>query len=344
MYQYPLYSHSQHPSIQPNGLGARTLYLLVLLTLTHSVFAQHPRKTNTTYYDSLVNSQLHTSKAQPLAVDSALLKGDELIDLYYDESKPLPSSMWYGNNFSGSRVRQKCLPMDSLPDEINIVLVRKDNEFCFPVKNVRTSPYGWRWNRPHRGVDIALNTGDPVRCCFPGVVRIARPMGGYGNLVVVRHYNGLETVYGHLSKIKVKSKQVVKAGEVLGLGGSTGHSTGPHLHFEVRFQYETFDPEWILDFSNYTLRTHRLHLDKTYFGITAPRGRNPELAYKADKSFVKETPLKVRKQRKEVYCTTQRGDTYELLALRYSTTIDDIKQLNPDAPLKLKSGVKLRVR
>ena len=113
-------------------------------------------------------------------------------------------------------------------------------------------------------------------------------MGGYGNCVVVRHPNGLETLYGHLSKINVKHGQQVTAGEVIGLGGSTGNSTGPHLHFECRFLYQPFDPEWILDFSNYTLRTRRLHLDKSYFGIHKP-SKGEELEYKADESKIRES-------------------------------------------------------
>lgn len=303
--------------------------LLILTLLPLALAAQKPQRMS--YFDSLV--------ARQMPVDSAVMAGDEAIDLFYDMNRPLPGALWYGQHFSTSRVRAKELPLDSLPDEINLRLVRDDKEFCFPVKNVRTSPYGWRWNRPHRGVDIALKTGDPVHCAFPGVVRIATSMGGYGNVVVVRHHNGLETVYGHLSKIKVKPRQVVKAGQVIGLGGSTGHSTGPHLHFEVRFQYQAFDPEWILDFATYSLRTHRLHLDKTYFGIAAPRGKHPDLDYKADKSFVKET-----RRPDGAWYTTQEEDSWSLVARKKSTTVERLKELNPDAPKKLKAGIRLKVR
>ena len=177
--------------------------------------------------------------------------------------------------------------VDMLPDEINLRLPSDSGAFCFPVKNTKTSNYGWRWNRGHHGVDIALRTGDPVHAAFDGTVRIAARMGGYGNCVVLRHPNGLETLYGHLSKINVRHGQPVKAGDVIGHGGSTGNSTGPHLHFECRFLYQTFDPEWLLDFEHYGLRTHRLHLDKTYFGIRQPR-RGEILDYKADKSIIRE--------------------------------------------------------
>lgn len=320
----------------------RLIAVTLTLFATFLLYAQTPKK-RMTYYDSLAYSQMGISTGQPIKVDTAVMHGDEAIDKFYNDNKPLPSSMWYGNNFPSNRVRVKVMPLDSLPDEINIRLIKSEDEFCFPVKKVRSSPYGWRWNRPHRGVDIALNVGDPIHCVFPGVVRIAQPMGAYGNLVVVRHYNGLETVYGHMSKIKVKPRQIVSAGTVLGLGGSTGHSTGPHLHFEVRFQYEAFDPEWILDFSNYSLRTRRLHLDKTYFGITMPRGKHPDLYYKADKSFVKERPHN-SSGKKVVTYTTQYGDTYEVVARRYKTTPEEIHRMNPTAPKKLKPGVKLQMK
>ena len=260
----------------------------------------------------------------------------------YNSTLPPPSALWYGRNLSGSHVRLVDLSMDSLPDEISIRLLKDNEKFCFPVKNIITSPYGWRWNRPHRGVDIRLRMGEPVHAAFNGVVRIARPMGAYGNLVVIRHYNGLETVYGHLSRINVKPLQVVAAGQVVGLGGSTGRSTGPHLHFEVRFQYEPFDPEWILDFSNYTLRTRKLYLDKTYFGIRKPN-KHEDLVYKADKSIVPEEADRKARSNKPVYATMRKGETLEEMAKRNYTTVEKLRALNPDIS-KFKSGTRLRVR
>lgn len=263
---------------------------------------------------------------------------------YYSDNdrEPLLWRLFYHDGLDGSRVRLKDMVFDSLPDEVNIKLLKDTSDFCFPMKNIITSPYGWRakWDRPHRGVDILLRTGDPVRACFPGVVRIARQLGGYGYCVVIRHENGLETLYGHMSKILVKPRQYVKAGDIVGLGGSTGHSTGPHLHFEVRFQYEPFDPEWLLDFKTYKLRTRRLHLDKTYFGISRPKGNKAPI-FKADKSIIKETV--VPREQREVYHTVKNGDTFERLALTYSTTEERIKQFNPKIK-KLKPGQRIRVR
>lgn len=130
--------------------------------------------------------------------------------------------------------------------------------FVAPVPGKVTSPYGWRarFGRMHRGVDLSLRVGDTVRSAFSGKVRLTKFEGkGYGYYVVVRHDNGMETVYGHLSKFLVKPNQRVRAGEPIALGGNTGRSTGPHLHFETRYMGMAVNPEGIIDFDNST--THR---------------------------------------------------------------------------------------
>lgn len=127
-------------------------------------------------------------------------------------------------------------------------------EFVAPLKNCRiSSAYGWRprFGRMHRGVDLTLNVGDSVMSAFDGVVRLVKyEARGYGHYVVVRHNNGMETVYGHLSRTLVKPNQRVKAGQLLALGGNTGRSTGPHLHFETRYMGLAINPEAIIDFEH----------------------------------------------------------------------------------------------
>lgn len=339
----------------PVGRLRRKLLALVLLIACFS--SLHLSAQVDSYYDSLINAQLHprqgSSTSQPTRFNDNVPYTKQKSQLR-PIPKPVPpttsavetnahtpvGALWYGNYFSSIRVKERVLTLDSLPDEINIRLVKQDSDFCFPVKNIITSPYGWRWERAHRGVDIRLNVGTPVHCIFAGVVRIACPMGAYGNLVVVRHYNGLETAYAHLSKIQVNPHQIVQAGDVVGLGGSTGRSTGPHLHFEVRFMYESFDPEWILDFSNYTLRTKRLHLDKSYFGVTKPK-RGESITYKADKSYVKEETQPISKGKR--YYTAKSEDDLQLIAIKCHTTVAKLKELNPDIK-KITPGIKLRVK
>jgi murein DD-endopeptidase MepM/ murein hydrolase activator NlpD len=116
---------------------------------------------------------------------------------------------------------------------------------------VVTSNFGSRWGRQHKGLDIKVYIGDTIRAAFSGKVRIVRyEGGGYGNYVVIRHPNGLETIYGHLSKQLVKENENVRAGEPIGLGGNTGRSTGSHLHFETRLCGVALNPALLFDFLN----------------------------------------------------------------------------------------------
>lgn len=122
--------------------------------------------------------------------------------------------------------------------------------FHMPTPSTRiTSPFGPRWRRMHNGLDLKVNIGDTIVAAFDGKVRIVRyERRGYGKYVVIRHDNGLETIYGHLSKQLVEENQLVKAGEVIGLGGNTGRSTGSHLHFETRFLGIAINPVLMFDF------------------------------------------------------------------------------------------------
>lgn len=298
----------------------RRLTILIAFILTTFSFQSSPLHAQMSYYDSIIAARIEAAAKKPEKKVEASVKPikepkaakpvkkmKEPAATIKPVEPPTQSAsldpsivpLWY-EGFPQSRVNPLGRTrVDQMPDEINIHLIKDSTEFCFPVRNSKTSPYGWRWKRGHHGVDIRLQTGDPVRAAFSGMVRVASRMGGYGNCVVVRHPNGLETLYGHLSKINVKHGQQVNAGDVIGLGGSTGNSTGPHLHFECRFMYQTFDPEWILDFDNYSLRTKKLHLDKSYFGIYQPK-KGVNLEYKADNSIIKE-PKKKHKTKPREY-------------------------------------------
>ncbi|MEO5644331.1 MAG: peptidoglycan DD-metalloendopeptidase family protein [Bacteroidia bacterium] len=138
-------------------------------------------------------------------------------------------------------------------------------QYVHPFNGSTTSSFGFRSYRYHFGVDINLETGDTVRCAFDGMVRIAQKSKTYGYVVVIRHNNGLETYYAHLSKLLVHPGDDIEAGMTLGLGGNTGHSFGSHLHFEVRFRGIAIDPNYLIDFKNQTLRTDTYNLTKSDF-------------------------------------------------------------------------------
>ena len=133
-----------------------------------------------------------------------------------------------------------------LPDKFRVDL----RDFCMPTPSrVVTSNFGSRWGRQHKGLDIKVYIGDTIRAAFSGKVRIVKyEAKGYGKYIVIRHHNGLETIYGHLSKQLVRENQEVRAGDVIGLGGNTGRSTGSHLHFETRLCGVALNPALMFDF------------------------------------------------------------------------------------------------
>ena len=135
-----------------------------------------------------------------------------------------------------------------IPDSFRIDM----SGFCMPTTNTKiTSKFGPRRRRMHNGIDVKVYIGDTIRAAFGGKVRVVKNQGrrvGYGQYIIIRHENGLETVYAHLSKQLVKEDQYVDAGEVIGLGGNTGRSTGSHLHFETRFLGQAINPALLFDF------------------------------------------------------------------------------------------------
>jgi murein DD-endopeptidase MepM/ murein hydrolase activator NlpD len=174
-----------------------------------------------------------------------------------------------------------------IPDTLELPLLKNDEKFFFNWKGNLFSGYGPRGSIVHRGLDIDLKMGDTIVSSFDGVVRYARfNEGGYGNCVIVRHLNGLETLYGHMSNIIVKENQFVKAGNVLGLCGSTGKSDGPHLHFETRYKDFSFDPYLIIDRNTQKLIDTIAKIDKKKIDEFkySSNGKNPALKEKEIKS------------------------------------------------------------
>ncbi len=154
-----------------------------------------------------------------------------------------------------------------LNQSIPLILLYSDCEFTKPIEGKINSKFGWRGGRVHAGIDFQLSLGDTVYNAFDGVVRVSKFHGGYGNCVIVRHHNGLETLYGHFSKRLVKTGDLVNAGQVLGLGGSTGRSTGPHLHFETRYLGRPINPSYLIDFEADTLVSNFIVLSKESFNV-----------------------------------------------------------------------------
>ena len=159
-------------------------------------------------------------------------------------------------------------PVENLKD--TLLLVISDNVNCgfeFPHPGKVNSTFGWRRGRVHSGIDLQLQWGDTVMAAFDGVVRVSKYNKGYGNYIIIRHYNGLETLYAHLKRRYVAHGDTVNAGDLIGLGGSTGRSTGAHLHFETRFLGRPIDPELFIDFENRCLKSNVTQLHAGSFDI-----------------------------------------------------------------------------
>lgn len=199
------------------------------------------------------------AQAQGFQNDSLQKKGTEPFSLL-DQKKPCDSI--YKGKWDTLYIRIKHDTVFRNPNDSILLQLLSDThpDFAIPLKSKVISKYGPRGRRLHTGTDVKCRLGDTIVSAFDGVVRMAKTYSGYGYTVVVRHYNGLETVYAHLSKIKVKVNQTVYAGDLIGLGGRTGRATTEHLHFEVRYLTEHFNPELLFDFENGTLRKNEFAL------------------------------------------------------------------------------------
>jgi len=198
-----------------------------------------------------------------------------------------------------------------------------------------TSDFGFRGYRWHYGVDLDLETGDSVRAAFDGVMRISKwDGGGYGNYLLVRHYNGIETLYGHLSKPLVKPGTFVKAGQVIGLGGSTGRSSGSHLHFEVRYEGNPIDPERMYDFPDYKLKGDNFVITSALFDYYS-RALRAKAAHKASSSAAS--------ARRVVTHRIRSGDTLSEVAEKYGVSQAQLRRLNGNVKT-LRPGKTLRIK
>ena len=235
----------------------------------------------------------------------------------------------------------KDVPLDSLAEATAIRLVDSLESYHYPYVGRITSRYGPRKGRAHQGIDLGLKTGDPIYATFDGKVRMSKYAGDYGNLVIIRHNNGLETYYAHLSQRDVEPGDWVVAGQQIGLGGSTGRSTGPHLHYEVRYRGQSFDPKRLVDFSNGNLRRSELLLKRRHFSIYAKF----EQDFGDEEEVAKQEEAERKAAAAVQYHTVRSGDTLGAIARKYGTSVSRICQLNGIKSTTILSiGKKLRVR
>jgi len=292
----------------------KTFFTFLVLCLFGNSLAQRAMDTVDTKHGKIVVYSNQTWELiQEDAFDGVL--NPQVHEIMNSKEIGGPYTMKWDDNDCYSRVNDLtkmkdtvwlCLDGDSL------------GNFTMPIDGPVTSRYKYRNGKFHNGIDLDLVTGDTIVSAFDGIVRYARKnSGGYGNLVIIRHFNGLETYYAHLSKLLVFSGQQIKSGDVLGLGGNTGHSFGSHLHFEVRFYDAAMNPEELIDFKKKELKSTNLLLHNTMFrpGVT------PSDQWKKKSNGSKEYVAKK-------YYKVRAGDTLSRIAERNRTSVSTLCRLN----------------
>lgn len=316
-------------------------YLLLFVLCLQTLFAQNGPNSSSTIRGfsnegEEPSGNFPVSKSKLVKIVDSLLNLDhidskeielvayynELLSLYADSTKSSPIKL-SDLNFYEDLDESMIFPLvsDKTIAESTTIVIENDalSYYTTPRAGVITSLYGWRDKKMHKGIDIDLVKGDAVVAAFDGKVRVAAKRGGYGNVVVIMHPNGLETVYAHLSKLKVKPGQVVLSGQIIGLGGNTGHSTGSHLHFEVRYKSVALNPSTFISFDEHKLLYNTIVLNKSRVGVNA---------YPANATFH----------------TVGKGESWSVIAKKYGVSSKELCALNgTKSRYYLKVGQKIRV-
>ena len=253
------------------------------------------------------NRKLVADKADTRTETAAIDSIRMLFELNEEANELSPADDLYDGMWNNQYV--KAYSGITIPDVHLIDL----SSFTMPIEGRITSPFGPRGRRFHYGTDLKLQTGDTVYAAFEGRVRVKQyEKKGYGYYLVLRHPNGLETVYGHLSKFLVVVDENVEAGQPIALGGSTGRSTGPHLHFECRFLGQAIDPADIVDFNNFCTYEEQYIFEKSKVNNISVNNSNK---YTAQNSSV-------------TYYRIRSGDTLSGIAKKYRVSVAQLCRLN----------------
>lgn len=290
--------------------------------------------------------QRHSKPSSDLYADGIKIKRDLSLIKEAQEERVLdmdeiPSDDMYGGIWSNRYVNAYG-SLDNAPSTFNIDL----SNFNMPTMGYTTSKYGSRGKRMHHGIDLKVQIGDTIYAAFDGKVRVCQyEKRGYGYYVVLRHPNGLETVYGHLSGFLVSINDVVKSGQPIALGGNTGRSTGSHLHFETRFLGRSINPTSIIDFDSKSCWANNYIVN--YNSLGRPGQSLSQQGYAASSTRTSSSGTN-RKNKytagKVKYYRVQKGDTLSRIAGKYGMTVQQLCKLNSMSRREtLRPGKSLRV-
>ena len=280
-------------------------------------------------------SEMQERKFEPVKVINATIsnfdttsidEGENLIVEIEEEAAPVGTEDYvnvasYFAIWNTKSIDPYDIDAKDFDEPVDIELYNKEagHNWAAPLNSIRqTSPFGPRWGRLHAGVDLDLDTGDPIYSAFDGIVRVSNyNPGGYGNYVVVRHYNGFETLYGHMSSRGAEPGTVVKAGDQIGVGGSTGRSSGPHLHFETRYEGNPMNPKNVYNFNPFEPISDHIT-------ITARSFDTRSLTLKNEYGAVGD---KVR-SRTKAWTKVKKGDSLGAISRRTGISVAKLKKLN----------------
>ena len=314
-----------------------TLLICFCFLLSIQANAQNTRKNNKTQTQAVIidasgidkmASELMANRTSPTSVatsELAIIKYIEFNELLEAESLKFPADELYNSNWDTISVNPFTKALIEFPESYTIDC----SSFIIPIdNNIKiTSKYGPRGRRMHRGIDLKVQIGDTIRAAFSGKIRIKSfERRGFGYYLVVRHPNGLETVYGHLSKFLVSENEIVHAGQAIGLGGNTGRSNGSHLHFETRFLGKDINPAEIIDFENGVP-----HKDEYVFHNIKINGKKTNIYSSSTDALATHKVIK--------------GETLSQIARNYNTTVAELCRLNNlTVSSKLQIGQLISVR
>lgn len=279
--------------------------------------------------------------------DSVNLSENEIVEVedanFISETYQIPGYALYDKYWDTENIcsRKLTIPFEGNP--LRIILVQSNNNpFLFPCMGELKTAYGEMKGIFHPGVDLTLKSGAPVKTCFDGVVRMAKIYGDYGRVVVVRHYNGLETVYAHLSRIMVKPGQILRAGDVLGVSGKSGKSGEEILHFETRFMNESFNPDLFIDFDEMDLKDNTLILNEGDLEkkVVEKQEKPKTIPMTGNKQPVDEVDSAVQ------YHIVKAGETMYRISVQYKVPLNRLLQMNnmTENNATISVGQKIRVR
>jgi len=307
----------------------RLLPLAAMFFIPAGTFAQNTKTEDSNTERAELNyKQRHSRMNQSnLYADGIKIKRDLTILKEIQEKRVLsedeiPAEKLYGGIWNNQYVNAY-RSIEEVPDTFRVDL----SNFAMPTMGHVTSKYGPRKRRMHYGIDLKVQTGDTIVAAFDGKVRVKQyERRGYGYYLVLRHPNGLETVYGHLSKFLVEEDQVVKSGQAIALGGNTGRSTGSHLHFETRFLGNPFNPTYIVDFENKVIHRDTYTITASTYDKSSKGVNINTLA--ASQTRSKAVTTNKYAAGKVSYHRVKSGDTLGAIARKYGTSVSKLCSLN----------------